>query len=214
MSPLRLLASVLLLSLLTLAARAHFVWLERDTSGAVAAYFGEWSDNVRETRDGYLKLIRAPKAFAADGRELPVEIRHDRLAVATEGAFGDIRLANLFFPEKGTTLVHYQARLGRAGSPTQLPLELAPVAADSNTFTLLFRGQPLADTGVTLFTSTGWQRTFKTDADGRVTIETPWPGPAVLEVTHLEKTAGQHEGRAYEAIRHVATLMIAVPVAR
>ena len=210
MPPFRFLLLGLAILFTASAARAHFVWLERDASGAVAAYFGEWSDNVRETQDGYLKLIRAPHAFAADGRELSVEIQHDRLAVVTAGAAGDIRLANLYFPEKGTTLVHYQARLGRAGSPAQLPLELVPVAADSNTFTLLFRGQPLADTGVTLFTSAGWQRTFKTGADGRVTIETPWPGPAVLEIAHLEKAAGQHEGRAYEAIRHVATLTIAV----
>jgi hypothetical protein len=33
----------------------------------------------------------------------------------------------------------------------------------------------------------------------------------VLEVGHVEKIAGEHEGRAYEAIRHVATLTITVP---
>ncbi len=199
------------LCVLTLTARAHFVWLERDSSGAVAAFFGEWSENVRETQDGYLKLIRAPKAFDDAGREVAVEIRHDRIAVIASATAGDVRLTNLLYPEKGTTLVAYQARLGRDSSAAQLPLELVPAAPGSNTFTLLLRGQPLADTGVTLFTSAGWQRTFKTGADGRVTLETPWPGPAVLEVTHVEKTAGQHDGRAYEAIRHVATLMFDVP---
>lgn len=212
MHHLRLLATALLIALAPSAARAHFVWLERaPADGSVAAWFGEWADNVRETQDGYLKLIRTPRAFAADGHELPVEVRHDRLVVATGGAAGDIRLSNLFYPEKGTTLVHYQAKLGRAGTTAQLPLELVPIAPGSDTFTLLLRGQPLADTGVTLFTSTSWQRTFKTGADGRVTIETPWPGDAVLEVGHVEKIAGEHEGRAYEAIRHVATLTITVP---
>jgi hypothetical protein len=198
--------------LLAVSVRAHFVWVERDAAtGAVAAYFGEWSDNLRETQDGYLKLIAAPQAFSADGRELPVAIQHDRLAIAAEGVAGDVRLANLYFPEKGTTLVHYQAKLGRSATTPQFDLELVPSAPGSNTFTLLLRGQPLPDTGVTLFTSSGWNRTFKTGPDGRVTIETPWPGPAVLEVGHVEKSQGDHLGRAYEAIRHVATLTIAVP---
>jgi len=196
---------------LAASARAHFVWLERDDAGTTAAYFGEWSDNVRETQDGYLRLIAAPKAFASDGRALPVEIKHDRLAVAADASAGDIRLTNAFFPEKGTTLVQYHARLGRTDTAAHLPLELVPVAAEGNMFTLSFRGQPLADTEVTLFTSSGWNRKFKTGADGRVTLQTPWSGPAVAEVTHVEKTKGDHAGRAYEAIRHVATLSFAVP---
>lgn len=196
---------------LTLTAQAHFVWLERDTTGAVAAYFGEWTDNVRETQDGYLKILRAQKAFAADGTELPVHVRADRLAVPSAAATGDIRLSCVYVPEKGTTLSQYHARLGRADTRSQLPLELVPVAPDSNTFTVTLRGQPLPGASVTLFTSAGWNRTFKTDAHGRVQLETPWPGPAVLEVTHTEKSASEHDGRAYEAIRHVATLMFDVP---
>lgn len=204
-------ALLAVLCALTLTARAHFVWLERDSSGAVAAFFGEWADNVRETQDGYLKILRAPKAFAADGTELAVDVRADRLAVRSAAATGDARLSCTYFPEKGTTLSQYHARLGRTDARSHLALELIPSAPGSNTFIVSLHGQSLPDASVTLFTSAGWNRTFKADGSGRVQLETPWPGPAVLEVTHTEKTAGQHDGRAYDAIRHVATLMFNVP---
>lgn len=207
----RRLFSLSFLLIAALPAAAHFVWVERAPDDSVSAWFGEWSDDVRETQDGYLKLIAAPYALAADGSKLAVEILHDRVAIKADGAAGDIRLGNFYFPEKGERLIHYQARLGRTQTQAVLPLELVPVAAGSNTFTLELRGQPLADAAVTLFTASGWNRTFKTGPDGRVTIETPWPGQAVLEAAHVEETAGEHDGRAYASVRHVATLTFIVP---
>lgn len=213
MKSIHLIALVLFVSLLA-SARAHFVWIERDASGATAAFFGEWAADLRETQDGYLKLITAPKAFASSGAELPVTIGNDRIAIASEGVAGDIRLSNVYFPEKAKNLSLYQAKLGRSETAAKFDLELVPVAADGNTFTLLLRGAPVPDADVTLFTSSGWNRTFKTDAAGKVTLETPWSGQAVIEVGHVEKTPGEHEGRAYEAIRHVFTLTFEVPAAK
>ncbi len=204
----RILALSAALLALAATARAHFVWLERDAdTGKSAAYFGEWAAGLRETQDGYLKLIAAPKALASDGTALPVDIQNDRIAIDTaNAAAGDLRLTNLYFPEKGKNLVHYQAKLGRADTAASLDLELVPANAGSNTFTLLLRGEPVADEDVVLFTSSGWNRTFKTDANGKVTLETPWPGQCVVEVGHVEQKPGEHDGRAYEAIRHVHTV--------
>jgi hypothetical protein len=206
---------ITLLTSLTLAAsaQAHFVWIERDAAGAPAAFFGEWAHDVRETQDGYLKLIAAPKAFASDGTELTVDIQNDRLAIDAKDVSGDIRLANDYFPEKGKNLTRYQAKLGRTetAAAARFDLELVPVSANANTFTLLLRGQPVADEDVTLFTSAGWNRTWETDAAGKVTIETPWAGQAIIEVGHIDKTPGEYDGRAYEAIRHVHTVTFDVP---
>lgn len=202
----KLSAKLLLLILVTLPAQAHFVWIERDTHGNTAAYFGEWAANLRETEDGYLKLIAKPKAFTADGKELPVTRANDRLHIAISGAAGDIRLVDTYFGEKAKSVSFYQAKLGRTETAAKFDLELVPVAADSNSFTLLLHGKPVPDADVTLFTSSGWNRTFKTDAAGKVTVETPWAGQAVIEVGHLEKKAGEKDGRPYESIRHVFTL--------
>src|SRR5690606_6709323 len=167
---------------LAASAQAHFVWIERDAAGAPAAFFGEWAHDVRETEDGYLKLIAAPKAFAADGAELTVTRQNDRLAIDAGDTTGDLRLADVYFPEKGKNLTRYQAKPGRTETAAKFDLELVPATADGNTFTLLLRGQPVPDEDVTLFTSSGWNRTWQTDAEGKVTIETPWPGQCVIEV--------------------------------
>lgn len=207
----KLISSSFVALALAVSAQAHFVWLERDaTTGATAAFFGEWAAGIRETEEGYLKLIAAPKAFSSDGKDLTVTRKGDRLTIAATGVSGDLRLTNLYFPEKAKNLSLYQAKLGRTETAAKFALELVPVSADSNSFTLLLNGAPLADAEVVLFTSSGWNRTFKTNAAGKVTIETPWSGQAVIEVGHVEKKPGEHEGRAYEAIRHVFTLSFIV----
>jgi hypothetical protein len=198
--------TLLLLIAIALPMQAHFVWIERDAQGNAAAYFGEWVANVRETQDGYLKLIAHPKAFTADGKELAVTRANDRLAIAAGDAKGDLRLSDTYFGEKAKSVSFYQAKLGRTETAAKFDLELVPVAANSNSFTLLLHGAPLADADVVLFTSAGWSRTWKTDAAGKVTVETPWPGQAIIEVGHLEKKAGEKDGRAYESVRHVFTL--------
>jgi len=200
-----LFSQLLLLLVAVAPLQAHFVWIERDVQGNAAAYFGEWAANVRETQDGYLKLIANPKAFTADGKELAVTRGNDRLSIAAP-ATGDIRLSDTYFGEKAKSVSFYQAKLGRTETVAKFDLELVPVAPNSNSFTLLFHGNPLPDSDVTLFTSSGWNRTFKTDAAGKVTVETPWPGQAIIEVAHQEKKAGEKDGRAYEGIRHVFTL--------
>lgn len=197
------------LTLLAVAARAHFVWLESTAQGP-AAFFGEWADNARENQDGYLKLLTGPQAYAADGTTLAVTKQHDRFAIAAPAASGDLRLEERFRPEKGDTLVRYHARLGRTDTEHRLDLELVPVTAGGNTFTLVFQGQPLAGVEVTLFSAEGWSRKFKSGADGRVTVLTPWPGQYVLEVSHVNKAPGEHAGRAHQSVRHVSTLTFAV----
>ncbi|MGC4071948.1 MAG: hypothetical protein QM760_05430 [Nibricoccus sp.] len=201
-----LFSKILLLIAVALPLQAHFVWIERDAQGNAAAYFGEWNANLRETQEGYLKLIAHPKAFSSDGKELAVTRANDRLNIAAGDAKGDLRLTDTYFGEKAKSVSFYQAKLGRTETTAKFDLELVPVEANSNSFTLFLHGKPLPDTDVTLFTSSGWNRTFKTDAAGKVTIETPWPGQAVIEVGHLEKKAGEKDGRAYEGIRHVFTL--------
>lgn len=199
------LTALLVLALLATRAQAHFVWLERTPDGP-AAFFGEWSDNVRENQDGYLKFIAGPKAISPDGAPLAVTAKHDRLAVAPAPA-GDLRFSAHYRPEKGDNFIRYHARHGRADtSAAKLDLEIVPVAKGGNTFAVFLKGRPLREAELTLFSSAGWSRKWKTGADGRVTIETPWPGSYVLEIAHLEKSPGEHEGRPHQAVRHVSTL--------
>lgn len=200
----RLLRLVLGSLLLALTAQAHFVWLERGPQG-VAAFFGEYAENVRETESGYLKGIVQVTAVDEKGQAVSVVRETGALRLADAPA-GDLRLTAHFRPEKGETLVRYSARLGVAQPSAALDLELVPVAGERGAFAVLFKGAPQPEAEVTLFSEEGWSRKFKADGAGRVAVLTPWPGQYVLETAHTEDAAGVFEGRSHQKVRHVATL--------
>lgn len=192
-------------------ARAHSLWIEPVALGVEAkAYFGEWADDVRETEAGYLKLVTAPRGMAADGALLPVTRHDDHLSFRPVES-GDARLAAGYVNDKGVMSL-YQAKAGRTETSPCHPLELVPIAAGSNTFTLLLAGRPLAKKEVVLFGPPKWQKSFRTDEAGRVTFATPWTGQYVAEVGYLDKDAsGSWDGKVYTQTRHVSTLTFVAP---
>lgn len=188
------------------AAQAHFVWLEPvSADGEAKAYFGEWADDMRETEAGYLKLVTAPRAVAADGKESPATRHNDHFAIkAVPG--GDARLVGGYVNDKGVVSL-YQARTGRTETTARNALELVPQAPGSNSFSLLLNGKPLAKTKVVVFGPPKWEKSFYSDDAGKLTLQTPWPGQYVAEVSHEDKNAGGHwDGKPYTQTRHVATL--------
>ncbi|HKU96448.1 MAG TPA: DUF4198 domain-containing protein [Vineibacter sp.] len=188
-------------------AQAHYLWAERDGSGPARAYFGEWSEDLREKKEMYGKYVGAPSALASDGKELPVTAGDTHLDIAA-GAPGDVRVTGRFVTDKGTAIL-YQAKAGRSDTAAKLDLELVPIAAGSNTFVLLLKGKPLAKAEVKVFGPPKWEKPFRTDDAGRVTVQTPWSGQYVAEVNHVEKTSGTWDGKPFEQIRHVATITFA-----
>ncbi|MDM0035045.1 DUF4198 domain-containing protein [Variovorax sp. J22P271] len=188
------------------AAHAHFVWLEPAAAGGEAkAYFGEWADDLRETEAGHLKLVAAPRAVAADGKQAPATRHSDHFSVPA-GASGDARLVGGYVSDKGVVSL-YQARTGRTETTARHALELVPQAPGSNGFTLLLNGKPLAKTKVVVFGPPKWEKSFYSDDAGQLTLQTPWPGQYVAEVSHTDKdAAGSWDGKPYTQTRHVATL--------
>jgi hypothetical protein len=199
------------------AAQAHFVWLEHDGNGPARAYFGEWAEDVREKTGGALDRIKTPHAFVASSQDpLPIERQADHLEIAMQGD-GDIRLIESGMAtrdsqrEGGKTRTIFHARAGRSETVGRLDLELVPTTAHSNTFVLLFRGAPLAKTGVTVLGPPKWEKPLRTDEQGRITVLTPWAGRYVLTVTYVENKAGSAGGEHFDRTRHVATLSFVQP---
>lgn len=192
------------------AAHAHFVWLEQAPDGGEAkAYFGEWADDLRETEAGHLKLVAAPRAVDAEGRQTPAARHPDHFSVKP-GASGDARLIGAYINDKGVASL-YQARAGRTETTARNALELVPAASGSNSFTLLLNGKPLPKTKVVLFGPPKWEKSFYSDDAGKLTVQTPWPGQYVAEVSHTEAdAAGTWDGKPYTQTRHVATLSFVV----
>ncbi len=50
---------------MTLSAQAHMLWLERGTDMQTHAFFGEYSEQLKETQQGALKSFNQAKAVQA-----------------------------------------------------------------------------------------------------------------------------------------------------
>ncbi|TWH76590.1 uncharacterized protein DUF4198 [Azomonas agilis] len=201
----------LLASLVLVApfAQAHMLWLERPSDSLTQAYFGEFVDDVRETQAGPLKRFEGLKALQA-GKTLDSQAKDSSFDFATSGS-ADVRLSKALVHKD--TRVIFDAKAGRheTKADDSLTLELVPEAADSNTLTLMFQGKPLAKTEVTAVSPQKWSKSFRTDEQGKITLETPWPGIYVLEVAHTVEAKGEQEGKTYEKTRYVHTLSLLVP---
>ena len=203
--------AALLLAALAPAAGAHQLWLERD--GATArAYFGEPVENLRERSGGLLDRIPGPRLFLADpAQPLPLRREADHLAAALPAGAGDIRLVEEGLapfgrtPEQRTRPVML-AREGRSETRGLLDLEFVPEVPGGDRFTLLLRGQPLPRAEVTLVAPPRWERRLRTDAEGKVTLPTPWAGRYVAEAVHVEDRPGGSGEAAYARQRLVSTL--------
>jgi hypothetical protein len=195
-------------------AEAHQIWLERE-GAVVRAYFGEPVENLRERSGGLLDRISGPRAFAADpAAALPIARRDDHLEIAAPGdadtRFVEDSLAPFGRTGAARTKGVLLAREGRSEARAVLDLELVPVAPGSNDFVLTFRGRPLPQTEVTLVAPPRWERRLRTDAEGRVSFETPWSGRYVAEAIHTADEAGGTGDGAYTRLRLVSTISFTV----
>ncbi len=201
--PLRLLSACLATAALAVPAHADYVWLERDAAGAASAYVGEL-DKGRQPVAG----LAAPRAFLADGKDLPLETEGERFAVPESN--GDLRLVASRITDKNA-LNYYQARFGRTETKAVNDLELVPTTPNGNTFKLVWKGNTVAATQVNVETSEGWRRVLKSSKDGTVSFDPAFPGLYVLEVTAKVNGSVTVDGKKYEDVRHTATLSFEVP---
>lgn len=208
---------LILLLLFAANAHAHFVWLERDGEASARAYFGEWHRDVREKSGGGLDRIKSPEAWLGSRKKaLKLERREDHIEILAKGP-GDVVLAETGLAPRedrksgGKTRTVFLAKAGREGTAPRLDLDLVPLAQGSNTFTLYWRSKPLAKNQVTVFGPPKWEKSFRTDEQGQVKLETPWAGHYVVEVEHVEETPGEAGGEKYDRLRHVFTLSFLAP---
>ena len=193
--------------LFSLNAGAHALWLERDNA-STKLYFGEYSENLRESSPGRLDNIIDPAVIEVG-------------AAGTEQPLAAIRQVNQFaIPGSNTILVQalkqpirepraenpgpvqrrfLYARLGKGGT---LPLDIENTA---NLLRLSFAGKPVANTEIVVIAPNGWEKHLKTDEKG----ETPYPllesGLYVVEAKYEINNPGTFEGKSYSVESHKVT---------
>lgn len=202
--------------LLSLNAAAHALWLEGDTK-AVKLYFGEYSENLRETSPGRLDGIVEPVAAVIDaaGKESPVapirESGHFAIPMATSSTTGTTVLVQALKQpirepqgeNPGPVSKRFMyARLGKGGS---LPLDIVNTG---DMLRLSFMGKPAAKAEIIIIAPNGWEKHLKTDEKGEVSFPLPESGLYVVEAKYELKKPGEFEGKAYAIESHKVTLSI------
>lgn len=202
-------------------AQAHYVWIESETNAEARVYFGEYNEGVRETAGGRFDERAKLEAWSerADHSKLGLELskradhyalRLDRragwiLAVDTQSEVKDYRKNRL-----GIVKPMFYARTAIANQPAAarpgLPLDILPVPGDGKAVQVFFDGRPLVAAKVSVYAPNLWMQELQTDAQGKLTPATPWPGRYVLDVVHEEPKPGEFNGQRYESIRHRMTL--------
>lgn len=210
-------AALMAFSMLAAPAAAHEVWIERDASGPARIYLGEPADIVPEAGDPEFHKLKSPALFQADrSRTAPLVRRTNHIEAAVSGA-GDVRLTddNVFAPWEGEggkwEAVVYYARAGRTDTKTILALEIAPTAANADSFTVNWQGKPLPGTKVIVVNADRWQKSFTADAEGRVSVPVTGPGRYLLSVSHDVAGARTLGGKTVAKTIHVSTLTFIAP---
>lgn len=191
------------LAAVSFSAQAEYIWLERDATGVARGYVGEL-DSGKQAPTGVI----GPRAYLADGKEVPLSIVGDAFAVDVR-ADADVRMTANRVADKGALII-YQARYGRNETKAVNDLELVPTEPNGNTFRLFWKGTVVAASQVNVTTSAGWHRVLKPAKDGSVTLPTSFPGLYLMEVAARINGSATVDGKKYEDVRHIATLTFEV----
>jgi uncharacterized GH25 family protein len=70
---------------------------------------------------------------------------------------------------------------------------------------VLYKGEPVKETEVTIFVADQWSKKINTDANGNVKFNMPWNTKYVIEVTKKEEVPGKYNGKEYQFVYHCAT---------
>ncbi len=73
------------------------------------------------------------------------------------------------------------------------------------TLTVLYKGQPIKETEITIFVADQWSKKLTTDENGTVKFTLPWNTKYVAEVTKKEEVPGTYNDKEYQFIYHCAT---------
>ncbi|AFM12804.1 hypothetical protein [Turneriella parva] len=197
---------------------AHYIWIERDGTTA-RVYYGEIQDGEREKSPGKLDKIKGLRMFAVDKNGQRKELKNAKteacftadtgktefvLAASLEVPVSDMKKYN-WGMVKPMYYARHGARTAVAAAKAVHALDILPVAGSENVFQVYFNGAALNGEKLMVYAPNTWAKEYKTDAEGKVKLETPWVGQYVLEVVYTQKTHGKFEGKDYESVRHRAT---------
>lgn len=193
--------------LIAVPAVAHEIWVEHDGKGPARIYLGEPNEVVPAAGDPEFHHLQKPQLVGGTGA---LTRRANHIEAAVSGA-GDVRVRDdaVFEPWQSGAAKQgaiFYARAGRSETSHKLDLELVPVAANGDQFTLFFRGKPLANAKLSIVTPDRWQKGFVTDGEGRITVPQLGAGRYLVSASHTETAPAKLGGQDVASVMHISTL--------
>lgn len=235
--PLFVLLIALLCSSLSQTADAHALWIEssspsaqKNTAQTVKVFYGEYEHGTKD-------LV---KDWYADLRALELYIQHPNgQSTRLETHVADDHLSASFTPEQdGLYLIHTTHAASELGGKTKyvfsasLPVVVGesdlmitnPKEIDLLAFVpprenhldqtvdiyILDRGNIPESANVTVISAEGWAKTFKTDADGKVSFPPLWKGIYVVETSKYTLEEGVWNNKPHTHVWQSATTIFHV----
>ncbi|MEO1614668.1 MAG: hypothetical protein AAFV88_02390, partial [Planctomycetota bacterium] len=214
------------------SANAHYLWVSVDRAPEMRGtniYFeetpkagdGHYLDHFLGKSDVWIrtverpapKPIKAEEVKAREKRWMRVALPEaDAYSVDSYGKFG------VYAYGEKKVLLHYYARnlnvdshdaMHELGRAEQMDLDLVPHDHGGQIeFTLLWKGEPVADRMVFIRGPEGFRENVKTNAKGRIELKRLSKGTLTLRSSVEFDTPGNENGEAFEAIRHNVTLVM------
>ncbi|XAZ82139.1 DUF4198 domain-containing protein (plasmid) [Fibrella sp. ES10-3-2-2] len=229
----------LLLLFLPLLTQAHSYWLELKGAGKVGepmtvqCYFGELENGLREKAEklGGIKGFTASVVLPDGTREpmtlLPAENCYQAQFTPKQAGTYQVLLVNdtravQDWTKHGLGVVRPREYLRAicqvgGGSFTAKPVQYLdvtpqqrPIVGKPTPLLITKDGTAYANAPIKLTTPNGKQTKQTTDADGRVTLMPTMAGQYVIDVDFMDKTPGQYQDKAYQAVRNKMALTLPV----
>jgi hypothetical protein len=185
----RPIVALALVTTATISAVAHEVWIERDGTGVARVYKGPIEGPAPESGEK-IDTLEGVAVFKQSRQAAASLTRKDDHFEANVSGEGDVRFFTdqIWKPWKNNDgkmeAAIFTGKAGRKETRPVLDFELVPIATDSDIFTVLYKGEPLAAKTVTVVTPSKWQKGFVTDENGRVHVPVQEKGRFILMSNH------------------------------
>jgi len=212
------------ISLMTTGAFAHAIWIETANTGqigkaqTVRIYYGEFVDGERDSVTKWYSDIKDLELWLVGPDQKKIKLKTTAAANYYEAKFtpGSNGAYSLTISHQakelgGETKYHFLASadvtVGKpAGKSTvfvnSLQLQKSEItSAQVNKQIMLKASHNNSDAAkmkVSVFSPNGWSKELTTDTTGSVSFLPPFPGRYVIEISDMDKTAGEHYGKPYQ----------------
>lgn len=213
---------------MTTSLFAHALWIETKGTGKVGeaqevkVFYGEYAENERDVISKWYSDVKDLSLWLVGPDQKKIKLNttlNDNAAIATFTPEKDGHYTLLVSHDAkelgGTTkyqfLTSATVQVGKSpasinGDAISNDLKIFPVSANNYKVNkpiqlkAIHKGELKAETSVSVFSPSGWSRVLTTGSNGELEFTPLWPGKYVVEITNFDKTKGEHNGQAYEAV--------------